>query len=179
MSISTKTGDRGETSLIGGDRVRKNDLRIEAYGTVDELNALLGVCLNVIESPAIKSVISQVQHDLFTIGAELAALNGKEMTMNLPKLTEEHLAFIDSALETTENALPQQRNFILPKGVPSAAYLHLARTVCRRAERCVAACASHNPNPNILRYLNRLGDLLFLFARLENKGKAPEEAVQY
>lgn len=179
MSIATKTGDKGETSLIGGDRVRKNDVRIEAYGTVDELNALLGVCLTTIESPAVKSVISQVQHDLFTIGAELAALNGRQMSMPLPRLDEEHMAFIDSALETTEGSLPPQRNFILPKGTPGAAHLHLARTVCRRAERAVAACDSHTPNPTILKYLNRLSDLLFLFARLENKGKAPEEAVQY
>jgi len=180
MSIATKTGDKGETSLIGGERLKKNDSRLEAYGTVDELNAALGVALAYTQGKAIRDVLSQVQHDLFTIGAELAALTAKTLTMDLPRITAEHLAFIDEALVTTENILPPQKSFIIPNGTESGAHLHLARTICRRAERAVVNCSDkHQINSEIIKYLNRLGDLLFLFARAENQGKIPEEAVKY
>ncbi len=178
MSIATKTGDKGQTSLLGGERVHKNDVRIETYGTVDELNAAIGVALCYIESPAIKEVLVQVQHDLFTIGAELATL-GVKLEKEFPKTTEEHVHFLDAALTMTEQALPAQKEFILPQGTKAAAHLHLARTICRRAERRTSACEKLEPNPEIIRYLNRLSDLLFLFARAENQGKAKEEGVKY
>ena len=179
MSIATKTGDKGETSLLGGERIRKNDVRIEAYGTVDELNAALGVALAYVEGAAIKEVLTQVQHDLFTVGAEIAAMTSKQLTMEIPRIMPEHLEFIDTALVTTENLLPTQRAFILPNGTGGAAHLHLARTICRRAERRVVACTEFNLNPEIIKYLNRLGDLLFLFARAENQGKTDETVVKY
>src|SRR3989338_10206383 len=114
MSISTKTGDKGETTLLSGERVKKHDVRIEAYGTIDELNASIGVALSFIESNAIKEVLVQVQHDLFTIGAELSALTQKG-SRETPKTNSAHIEFIEQALSTAENLLPAQKSFILPK----------------------------------------------------------------
>ena len=179
MSIATKTGDKGQTSLLDGERVHKNDVRIETYGTVDELNAAIGVALVYVHSTAIKEVLLQVQHDLFTIGSELSSLATKKLEIELPKTTAEHVDFLDEAVKATEHALTPQKGFILPNGTPGAAHLHMARTICRRAERRVSACDQLNPNPEIMKYLNRLSDLLFLFARAENKGKATEEYVKY
>ena len=179
MSITTKTGDKGQTSLLGGERVHKNDVRIETYGTVDELNAAIGVALCHVKSKAIKDVLLQVQHDLFTVGAELSSLATKKLEIELPKITPEHVDFLDEAVKATENALPAQKGFILPNGTLGAAHLHVARTICRGAERRVSACDVLNPNPEIMKYLNRLSDLLFLFARAENQGKVEEEPVRY
>lgn len=179
MSIATKTGDKGETSLIGGERLKKNDVRLEAYGTVDELNASIGVALCHIENSAIRNILEQIQHDLFTLGAELASLTQKELTMNIPRVTTEHLQFLDEALKTTEESLPKQKAFILPNGTLGAAQLHFARTICRRAERRAVGCDMLPINPLIIKYLNRLSDLLFLFARAENQGKIPEQEVKY
>lgn len=178
MSIATKTGDKGQTSLLGGERVHKNDVRIETYGTIDELNAAIGVALCHVESEAIRDILVQIQHDLFTIGAELAAL-GVIIEKELPRTAEEHVHFLDAALTMIEQALPAQKEFILPQGTQAATHLHLARTICRRAERRVSACDKLNPNPEIMKYLNRLSDLLFLFARAENQGKIKEEGVKY
>jgi len=179
MSIATKTGDKGQTSLLGGERVHKNDVRIETYGTVDELNAAVGVALAYVQSSAIKNVLLQVQHDLFTVGAELSSLGTKKLEIELPKITPEHVDFLDEAVKATETALPAQKGFILPNGTPGAVHLHMARTICRRAERRVSACDKLNPNPEVMKYLNRLSDLLFLFARAENQGKVKEEYVKY
>lgn len=178
MRISTKTGDKGETSLLGGERVRKHDARIEAYGDVDELNAMIGVSLSFAENPAIREVLSQVQHDLFTIGAELASLTSKPLEVEIPRITAEHLEFLNKTVETAEGALPEQKSFILPSGTPSASHLHLARTMCRRAERHVAAL-NNEMNPLIIKYLNRLSDVIYLFARAENHGKVEEKKVEY
>lgn len=178
MSIFTKLGDAGETSLIGGCRVKKNDQRIEAYGTVDELNAVLGMVRAQTKNKTINNVLKQVQHRLFTIGAELASLDTKNV-MKIPVIKEKDLNELENAIYTTEKKLPKQKSFILPNGTQNATLLHLARTVCRRAERRVVECSEFKPDPNLLKYLNRLGVLLFLFARLENKGKAKEEAVEY
>ncbi|PIN74633.1 ATP:cob(I)alamin adenosyltransferase [Candidatus Woesearchaeota archaeon CG10_big_fil_rev_8_21_14_0_10_37_12] len=178
MSIATKTGDKGETSLLGGTRVSKYDIRIEAYGTVDELNAAIGVALCYVESPGVKDTLYQIQHDLFTIGAELAAL--ATQISKTPKITEKHLNNVEQAIERVESMLPKQTEFILPKGTKGATQLHLARTICRRAERKVVACKEHYAiNPDIVKYLNRLSDLLFLFARKENQGKDEEKGVRY
>ncbi len=165
MSIVTKTGDKGETSLLGGARVAKTDLRIEAYGTADELNASIGCALAYIKNSDAKKILNQVQNDLFKIGAELAG--------SKKKITSKDTNAIEKEIYKTEKKLPMQKSFILPAGNQSATHLHLARTICRRAERRVLPC---KPNPEIIRYLNRLGDLLFIYARLENK---KDEPVRY
>jgi len=179
MGIATKTGDKGETSLLGGERVKKNDARIRASGTLDELNASIGVALVYVSNDDIRDALHQVQHDLFKAGAELAALTSKKLDMAVPRITDKELSRIENALEHVEHSLPPQSEFILPKGTASAAHLHLARTICRRAERMVALCEEFNVNPTLLAYLNRLSDLLHLYARLENQGKDVEEVVSY
>ncbi len=173
MSIVTKGGDKGETSLLGGQRVPKNDLRIEAYGDVDELNAAIGIALTYAKDKTMKKTLHQVLNDLFRIGAELAAL-GTRFT-KFPKITEAHTNAIEKEVYRVEAKLPKQRSFILPAGNESATHLHLARAICRRAERRVVAL--RNVNPELIKYLNRLSDVLFIYARLENKGK--DEAVKY
>jgi len=173
MSIATKTGDKGETSLIGGERVRKTDARIEAYGTVDELNASIGVAMSYIKAADAVEVLRHVQNHLFTIGADLAALTDNAPE-ELPKLSSKHLTFLEDALSKSEDTLEPQKNFILPKGTKGAAHLHLARTICRRAERRVIECnQKYSVDPEVLRYLNRLSDVLFIFARKENPGDEP------
>jgi cob(I)alamin adenosyltransferase len=174
MSIATKTGDRGETSLLGGKRVKKTDARIEAYGTIDELNAILGVCMTKIHHKEINTVLSRVQNDLFRIGAELSAL-GTDTKINIPKITDKQMKYVDEALIDIETTLPVQKEFILPRGTESSALLHLARTICRRAERATIKC--EEVSPLLVQYLNRLSDLLFLFARKENQGY--EQPVTY
>lgn len=177
MSIATKTGDTGETSLLGGSRVKKTDPRIEAYGTIDELNAAIGVCLNKIHNKEINTILFRTQNDLFRIGAELSAL-GTNTKINIPKITDKQMKYIDEALMDVETTLPQQKEFILPRGTESSALLHLARTICRRAERKVVQCQEKYEVSNLLiQYLNRLGDLLFLYARKENQGN--EQPVTY
>jgi len=122
MSIATKTGDTGETSLLGGERISKNDPRLEAYGTIDELNATIGVALAYIEDSEVKETLGQVQHDLFRLGAQIAALTSKELTMEIPKLEAKQVEFIENALNKIEPTLPQQKEFILPKGTKSSAH---------------------------------------------------------
>ena len=175
MSIVTKGGDKGETSLLGGQRVPKTDPRIQAYGDVDELNASIGVALAYTKNSAAKKILHQVQNDLFRIGAELAAL-GTKFT-KLPRITPAHTDTIEKEVYRVEAILPKQKSFILPAGNESAAHLHLARTVCRRAERSAVACGQKYQIPEIIKYINRLSDLLFIYARLENKGK--DEPVKY
>ena len=173
MSIVTKGGDKGETSLLGGQRVPKTDSRIEAYGSVDELNAAIGVALTYAKNDNVKDILHQVLNDLFRIGAELAAV-GTKFT-NFPKISETHTNVIEEEVYRVESELPKQTSFILPTGNESAAHLHLARAICRRAERRVLAL--EKVNPEIVKYLNRLSDLLFIYARLENDGK--DEPVSY
>lgn len=155
--------------MLGGERTSKADLRITAYGEVDELNAAIGVALPSVKNKAVKSVLGQVQNDLFIVGAELASLTSKELSIDVPRITAGHLEFLEKGIEATEQALPEQKSFILPKG-----YLHLARAVCRRAERTITK-TEQEKNPLLLRYMNRLSDLLYLFARLEEG----DEPVKY
>ena len=169
MSIVTKGGDKGETSLLGGQRVPKTDPRIEAYGSVDELNAAIGVALTYVKDKTAKKILHQVLNDLFRIGAELAAV-GTQFT-KFPKISSQHTLNIEKEVYRVENKLPKQKSFILPSGNESAAHLHLARAICRRAERRVLALGK--VNPEIVKYLNRLSDLLFIYARLENKKDEP------
>jgi cob(I)alamin adenosyltransferase len=176
MKIYTKTGDAGETGLYAGPRVRKNDLRIEAYGTVDELNAVLGLVQSTAPAssqklPAeIESLLARIQHTLFDLGAELATPDPTARGTSF--ITPQEIAALERAIDSYEAQLPPLKTFILPGGVPGAAWLHLARTVCRRAERRVAALLEREVDklsPHVLIYLNRLSDLLFVLARAANQ----------
>jgi len=170
MKIYTKTGDRGETSLFGGQRVPKDDLRINAYGTVDELNSVLGIAITEITAVEIKDILVQVQNDLFTLGADLASPAEKEKgSFVIPRIKTDKIEKLETFIDSIEYKLPELRNFILPGGSKGASYLHLARTVCRRAEReAVTLSKNVEIGPLPVVYLNRLSDLLFVLARFEN-----------
>lgn len=169
MKIYTKTGDSGSTGLISGRRVSKDDPLLEAYGTVDELNALLGTVIAETVQPEWKNLIQAIQNELFEIGADLAApWEDRESSAmkNVVRLTTDGFGRLEKEIDSAEEKLPPIRNFILPGGTQIAARLHFARTVCRRAERRVVALIHDGrANPNILTYLNRLSDWLFVMAR--------------
>lgn len=162
MKIYTKTGDDGTTGLFGGRRVKKNDLRIDAYGTADELNALLGVVSSDSTSGEVSAIVDIIQHHLFTLGADLASpKEDVKIGASVPRVSEEMVHYLESKIDSLETKLPQLTSFILPGGKQSASYLHLARTVCRRAERLVVSLSkSVDIGSNIVIYLNRLSDLL-------------------
>ena len=171
LKIYTKTGDRGDTGLFGGGRVRKDHPRVEAYGDVDELNAALGMARSIEMMPRIDEVLVPVQRDLFAIGALLATPDLAKMQRQLEKasLDDARIAELEAAIDAAEAPLAPLRAFILPGGTPKAAALHVARTVCRRAERRVVAAQREVALPDIVVvYLNRLSDLLFTLARLAN-----------
>ena len=167
MKIYTRTGDKGETGLRGGVRVKKHDPRIEAYGTVDELNAVLGVVRAVHPSQRVDQMLEHIQNELFGVGAELATPASKES--HAGRIEESHVERLEEMIDLCEAELAPLKNFILPGGCVSASQLHHARTVCRRAERCVVELAETEAvSPQIIVYLNRLSDLLFVLARFEN-----------
>ncbi|MFA7228120.1 MAG: cob(I)yrinic acid a,c-diamide adenosyltransferase [Melioribacteraceae bacterium] len=170
MKIYTKTGDKGETSLFGGKRVWKDDLRIRAYGTVDELNAILGITITELLSAEIKEILAALQNDLFCVGSDLASPVEKEnRNFAIPRIEPESVQRLEILIDKYDSQLPQLKNFILPGGLKGAALLHNARTVCRRAEREVVTLSkTESINAQIEVYLNRLSDLLFVFARFEN-----------
>ncbi|MGH7529806.1 MAG: cob(I)yrinic acid a,c-diamide adenosyltransferase [Gemmatimonadales bacterium] len=173
MRIYTKTGDAGETSLFGGGRVPKDDPRVEAYGSVDELNAAIGLALALEPAAFEAAVLQTIQRDLFTIGAELAtpdqAALAKALARSGPAVGPAQVGALENVIDRHEANVPPLKNFILPGGTPKAAALHLARTVCRRAERAVVGLArDQHTNPAIIHYLNRLSDLLFVLARAAN-----------
>jgi len=171
MKIYTKTGDDGTTGLFGGGRVKKASSRVESYGTVDEVNAALGLARSTGLGPFIDTVLARVQVDLFTLGAELACVPGKEDKLSLPLLAQEDAERLEHAIDEGEARLPPLQTFILPGGSPQAAALHVARTVCRRAERAVLAIDDAAPRSMLVIYLNRLSDLLFVLARVANLDK--------
>jgi cob(I)alamin adenosyltransferase len=168
MKIYTKTGDDGTTGLIGGQRVRKSDRRIECYGTVDEVNASLGWA-SVVADGDLLAALRQVQNDLFVIGSHLATPEEGDWQTSLPPLEDSIVHRLEMQIDSAETALPPLRQFILPGGSELAARLHIARTVCRRAERLLVDFAMDRPVPAIiLTYLNRLSDWLFVQAREAN-----------
>jgi cob(I)alamin adenosyltransferase len=172
MNIYTRTGDRGDTGLFGGGRVPKDDPRVEAYGDVDELNAALGLARAIELMPRVDEVLVPVQRDLFAIGALLATPDRDKMHEQLAKarVDEDRVAQLEAAIDAGEAELEPLRAFILPGGTPKAAALHVARTVCRRAERRVVALAHTVEIPQlVVMYLNRLSDLLFVLARVANR----------
>jgi len=206
MKIYTKTGDMGMTGLIGGKRVAKDNARVQAYGNVDELNTVLGLCRTKITRDQLGEILKRLQRELFVLGADLAApetgefnkqsarseakfdanLSAKssELKSKLRRVNKVLVRRLEKDIDTIEASLPPLKNFILPAGNEGACLLHFARTVCRRAERAVVALAANNRgnrkmgaqdkeprekiNPQIIAYLNRLSDLLFVMARLEN-----------
>jgi cob(I)alamin adenosyltransferase len=172
MKIYTKTGDDGTTGLFGGARVKKASSRVEAYGTVDEVNAVLGVARATGLGESTDNVLAHVQIDLFTLGAELACVPGKEAKLSLPLLDDADAERLERAIDDAESMLAPLQTFILPGGSAQAAALHLARTVCRRAERAVLTIDDAPPRGALVIYLNRLSDLLFVLARLANHEKA-------
>ena len=168
VKIYTKTGDDGTTGLFGGERVRKASSRVEAYGTVDEVNATLGLARAARLGERTDAVLARVQVDLFTLGAELACVPGKEGKLAMPLLDEADCERLERAIDEAEAHLAPLQTFILPGGSPQAAALHLARTVARRAERALLAVDDVEPRRTLVIYLNRLSDLLFVLARLAN-----------
>jgi cob(I)alamin adenosyltransferase len=169
MKIYTRTGDAGQTGLFGGARVDKDDSRVEAYGTVDELNSCIGVARALGVSAQTDGLLLQIQNDLFTVGAELACVPGKEQSLRMVLVSEADIQRLESFIDQSEEPLEQLKNFVLPGGGPNAAELHRARTVCRRAERrTLTAGRSSAIRPEVVIYLNRLSDLLFVLARYEN-----------
>jgi cob(I)alamin adenosyltransferase len=176
MKIYTKTGDKGTTSLIFGERVSKNDVRVEAYGTCDEANSMIGLGVSLLpaEDWAKDAVIvmRKVQTVLFHVGAELATPAGKEVAW---KLTDEDVRFLEQTIDRWQENLQPLKQFILPGGSPAASALHTGRTIARRAERL--AVAIENVNPLVLSYLNRLSDFLFVAARYVNEKMKVNEPV--
>lgn len=166
MKIYTRTGDKGETGLLGGARVPKDHARIEAYGTVDELNSHLGM-LRDIAAPHHAGLIIGVQENLFAIGSRLASNNNEEAArFNVPAIDEASITALEQAMDLMDKDLEPMRNFILPGGHPAISQAHICRTVCRRAERRVVQLARETDiDPSLVRYLNRLSDLLFVAAR--------------
>lgn len=173
MPIYTKFGDRGKTTLLGGAIVPKDDPRVEAYGAVDELNAMIGLALSFSDMNELTVALAGVQNDLFTIGAELASKGSKVKPISPMRLSK-----IEAEIDHFENTLPHLSHFIIPGGSKTASLFHLARTVCRRAERNVVSLShKEKVNPDTIIFLNRLGDLLFVLARYVNRKKKVSEII--
>jgi cob(I)alamin adenosyltransferase len=171
VKIYTRTGDRGDTGLIDGSRVSKDDPRVDAYGEIDELNAVIGLVVAHSPDGALKRQLQDVQRELFALGAQLADPQARIAERRAKAaVTHEHVGRLEAAIDEHDAALPPLTAFILPGGSPLGAWLHLARTVCRRAERAVVSLDREQAlDPNVVSYLNRLSDLLFVLARRVNQ----------
>lgn len=166
FKIYTKTGDKGNTSLIGGTKVSKAHLRIEAYGTVDELNAHIGLCKDLLKDAHSEEILQEVQDRLFTIGSDLACAPEKEIKMTIPDLHESDCELLEQEIDKMDEMLPIMKSFILPGGHIAISQLHVARCVCRRAERCCVRLSEDSAVEDIIiKYLNRLSDYLFTLSR--------------
>lgn len=176
MKIYTKTGDLGTTSLFGGKRVSKANLRIETYGTIDELNSWIGVVRDQAINSARKDIFLEIQDRLFTIGSILATEPGN-VKVKIPTLAEEDIIFLEREIDVMDAALPPMRSFVLPGGNESVSFGHIARTVCRRSERLVIGLnSSETVDPLVIKYLNRLSDYLFVLTRKMAQELGIEEA---
>lgn len=165
MKIYTKTGDEGTTSLFGGKRVSKSELRIDTYGTVDELNSWMGALRDLEVNQKRQAVLVEIQDRLFTIGSILAT-EPENTKVKIPSLSESDIAFLEQEIDAMDAQLPPMRFFVLPGGHPSISWGHVARTVCRRTERLVIALHNlENVDPFVIKYLNRLSDYLFVLCR--------------
>jgi len=164
MKIYTRTGDSGETSLLGGTRVKKSQMRIHAYGTVDELNSYIGLVADQEVNQTRSGIFNEIQDCLFTIGSLLAVEKGTRI--NLPKIEEEDINKLESLIDEMDSELPEMKNFVLPGGHISVSHTHVCRSICRRAERWVTALNEQDTvDPLIVKYLNRLSDFLFILSR--------------
>lgn len=178
MKIYTKTGDKGETSLFDGTRVRKNHLRVEAYGTIDELNSYIGTISTFDIAEREKDILKQINFFLFSIGTDLATPDETRLPKNFRRIGVTDIEFLEEMIDFYTSDLPELQNFILPGGCFEASFIHVARTVCRRAERCVIQLGEKEKvNPNIVVYLNRLSDFLFVLARFINKFKGFNDII--
>ena len=168
--VYTRTGDDGTTGLGGGGRVGKDSPRIEAYGTVDELNSHIGLALAAGVNETIAPALASIQNDLFHLGSDLCIPEAEKERRPAPRIEQRHIDALEALMDRLSEELPALENFVLPGGAPGAAQLHVARTVCRRAERQVIALSRREAvGPHTIQYLNRLSDALFVMARHENK----------
>lgn len=176
MKIYTKTGDRGDTRLFDGTKTRKDDPRVDAYGDVDELNSFIGAATAWIQDAALVAILHDIQRDLFSVGAQLANPKSADEKNERFRLNAQRITVLEETIDRFETELPPLRQFILAGGGPAGAMLHVARTVCRRAERRVVAIAANIPVDDVvIRYLNRLSDFLFVLARLVNYRQDQQE----
>ena len=167
IKIYTKTGDSGKTSLIGGTKVPKSHIRIDTYGTVDELNSWIGVVSDLTPDEQIKVVLKEIQDRLFTVGSSLACDPEKEPLMKIPDLKESDIVFLENEIDQMNESLPAMKFFVLPGGHLAISQTHVARCVCRRAERCCVNMQEQDifVEPLVIKYLNRLSDYLFVLSR--------------
>lgn len=174
MKIYTKKGDTGNTSLFGGQNVSKSSIRIDAYGTVDELNSLLGVVRSFEITAQVDNWLNTIQHQLFVLGSDLATPQTKEARID--RISEEEIIYLENLIDKMDSELPMLKNFILPGGTQAAATIHYSRTVCRRAERLTVSCAQEETISEMtIKYLNRLSDFLFMLGRYENFKSGTED----
>ena len=177
MKIYTKTGDKGETSLFGGKRIFKNDLQVEAYGTVDELMSYVGLLASYTINLSYQNLLKEVQDRLFTIGSHLAS-DPLKTKLKKPDLLPSDVILLENSIDEWNEGLTPLKHFILPGGHKEVAFAHIARTVCRRAERTVVALNQLHEQPElIIEYLNRLSDFLFVFSRVMAKNLSAEEVI--
>lgn len=177
MKIYTKTGDKGKTSLIGGTKVLKSHTRIESYGTMDELNSHIGLCRDLISITEIRDVLKEIQDRLFTIGSALACGPEKETKLKIPDLKESDVTFLEDEMDRMDLELEPLQYFIMPGGHPTVSHLHIARCVCRRAERLVVDLLMSDDDHDslVVKYINRLSDYLFTLSRYMAKELKAEE----
>ncbi len=176
FKIYTKTGDAGETGLFGGQRLPKSHLRIDAYGTVDELNTYIGLLRDVVKNEFYRNVLKEIQDRLFTIGSNLSTDPAKNL--DPPDITTDDIQLLEKQIDEMEDSLPPLKNFILPGGHSTVSFCHIARTVCRRAERLTVGLHLTEPvEPLLLRYLNRLSDYLFVLGRKLGKDLGADEVI--
>jgi len=177
LKIYTKTGDKGKTSLIGGTKVPKNHRRIEAYGTVDELNSFIGLLNDSVNNDITNQLLKEIQDRLFTIGSTLATDPDKKVSMKIPQLDERDVLLLEKKIDEMNEVLPPMKSFVLPGGHPTVSMAHICRSVCRRAERCCVGLQETGTemDPLVIQYLNRLSDYFFVLARwLTHELKAQE-----
>ncbi len=176
--VYTRTGDDGSTGLGGGQRVAKDSLRVECYGTVDETNSWIGVAVAAGADERLAAMLRRIQNELFHLGSDLCVLEEDKARMPVPKIEPRHVLQLERDIDALQDDLEPLRNFILPGGAPAAAHLHVARTVCRRAERLLVALArTEKVGAETVPYLNRLSDLLFVMARWENRAKGASDVL--
>lgn len=176
MKIYTKTGDRGTTSLFGGKRVAKSDLRIDAYGNVDELNSMLGAIIAEVVDVEIKKPLVRIQSELMVLGSDLATPN--DVRIKIPRVTSVFVSRLEREIDAWEKKLPKLKNFILPSGSPISSKIHLARSIARRSERAISRLADDEKiNINATKYINRLSDWLFVLARYANLKDGASETI--